>query len=139
MYGEIEDYCFNLLPPTNFGGGTSESLEIQSTELKCAENCESQSPVELDLRSVEQDLFGSHGEFFIIPNPANSEVILKTIADKAKSMVIFDAQGKNVWKKIQPSTEAETINTSNWAEGLYHITVEFKNGHKTSKRFVVQH
>ncbi|MBK9962418.1 MAG: HYR domain-containing protein [Saprospiraceae bacterium] len=139
LYGEIEDYCFNLLPPTNFGGGTSESLEIQSTELKCAENCESQSPVELDLRSVEQDLFGSHGEFFIIPNPANSEVILKTIADKAKSMVIFDAQGKNVWKKIQPSTEAETINTSNWAQGLYHITVEFKNGHKTSKRFVVQH
>ncbi len=139
LYGEIEDYCFNLLPHTNFGSGTTESLEIKAPELKCAQDCDRQSPVELDLRSVEQELFGKQGDFFIIPNPANSEVILKTISDKAKSMAIFDAQGKNVWKKMQPGTEAETINTTTWAEGLYHITVEFTNGNKISKRFIIQH
>jgi hypothetical protein len=139
LYGEIEDYCFNLLPHTNFGSGTTESLEIKAPELKCAQDCDKQSPVELDLRSVEQELFGKQGDFFIIPNPANSEVILKTISDKAKSMAIFDAQGKNVWKKMQPGTEAETINTTTWAEGLYHITVEFTNGNKISKRFIIQH
>ncbi|MGB4819237.1 MAG: HYR domain-containing protein [Saprospiraceae bacterium] len=139
LYGEIEDYCFNLLPHTNFGSGTTESHEIKAPELKCAQDCDRQSPVELDLRSVEQELFGKQGDFFIIPNPANSEVILKTISDKAKSMAIFDAQGKNVWKKMQPGTEAETINTTTWAEGLYHITVEFTNGNKISKRFIIQH
>jgi len=88
---------------------------------------------------VEQELFGKQGDFFIIPNPANSEVILKTISDKAKSMAIFDAQGKNVWKKMQPGTEAETINTTTWAEGLYHITVELTTGSKLSNRFIIHH
>lgn len=62
--------------------------------------------------------------FSIEPNPANDWIQLRLSEESIDSQVnIFDIQGKLVYSGIIQSTN-ESINSSNWAKGVYIVTIQ---------------
>lgn len=73
-------------------------------------------------------------DFNLYPNPANTMVTLE-IKEKASSVKIIDMLGKVAFELANPS-EQETINVSNFAKGVYLVSVEIA-GQRSVKRLTV--
>jgi Secretion system C-terminal sorting domain len=72
------------------------------------------------------------------PNPANDNITVKYTANEATTLVVTDVTGKVVVTKVVNSGDVnETINVSEFANGLYSVTVATKQGTAVRKVQVV--
>ncbi len=69
----------------------------------------------------------SSDEFILCyPNPASDQINFITQQNESAEIIVTDMQGKVVHKILVDET-TETINTSAWANGIYHYTLISKN------------
>ena len=59
----------------------------------------------------------------VYPNPGNGAMVLETKIKTNFTYRIFNTLGKLVWEKKGPES-TESINTGNWASGVYTIRVQ---------------
>ncbi len=77
--------------------------------------------------------------FFIYPNPANSNLSIRTDFAQVKNaeFKIYDVLGKEVFRKEIFASE-ENINISNLWNGIYFLTLQ-ANGELAVQKFIIQH
>ena len=79
-----------------------------------------------------------NNEFTLSPNPTNSDLNLRfnsTISDA--TIDIHDISGKLIYSRKITNTDSETINASEWMQGIYLVTINTYAETQT-KRFVKQ-
>lgn len=111
-------------------------IKIDSTGCDTLESwCKS---VILDLNEFGK-AFDYHSEFF--PNPANDLLSLKleTSLPKAFTVKISDISGKIIAVLEMNSEEKIELNTANYEEGIYLLTVFCENRRVETKKLVVIH
>lgn len=87
---------------------------------------------------VETGIFAvnnADSKFTLYPNPTDNEVRLNLSAfdNKAVSVKVTDVFGKEVYYSAAEQISTKTINTLNWAEGLYLVTVQSGGATYTQK------
>lgn len=89
--------------------------------------------------AVATENFGQ--EIRLYPNPANESVKLELGNNIKRSggLVIYDTFGKVVYSKRITDNAKLTIDTRDFAQGLYHIEFEAANGPPIRRRFMIVH
>lgn len=83
--------------------------------------------------SVEDDL--TQAAFEVWPNPATN--LINITADGNYSGEIYNQLGEQVLS-FKSNDDLKTISTSDWAKGLYLITIQNENGTRSSKKVLIQ-
>lgn len=138
LYGEVEDYCVNLIPHTGIADPDLGLQKLNPAVLQCDPPCQEQSnaSAKMDPR-IGQDV--SDAEFEILPNPANQDLSIQFVRGAAESFTVFNSSGKQVWHSSIDGHRSLQLDVSSWNDGVYHILVYYSEGIQISKRFVVQH
>lgn len=138
LYGEVEDYCLELIPHTGLADPIHSLQTTAPTQLRCNPPCEEQTNHSGSLHSRTSTDF-PEVEFDILPNPANQDLSLQFIKGAAESFTVFNSSGKQVWYHAVQGSKSFQLDVSTWQDGVYHILVYYSEGIQISKRFVVQH
>lgn len=77
------------------------------------------------------------GEVVIAPNPAHSEMRVTT-AEPMEEVRVYDLLGACLLT-MPTNTNAVTVNTSAFSNGIYFLSVRHKNGVRRTHRFIVNH
>lgn len=84
-------------------------------------------PMHVDFDDIEE-VTEKNNEVFVYPNPGNNELNIITSEDSFSKLQIFDIQGRMILEKDIDGV-ITTINTDNWASGMYF----WKVGNETGK------
>lgn len=77
-------------------------------------------------------------EFTLSPNPTNSDINLRFNSTVSNGTIdIHDVSGKLIYSRKIDNTNLETINASEWMQGIYLVTIS-TNTKTQTKRFVKQ-
>ncbi|MFZ9955916.1 MAG: T9SS type A sorting domain-containing protein [Flavobacteriales bacterium] len=80
----------------------------------------------------------SVSNFSVFPSPATSEVNLKFTAQEATTVTLTDITGRvMVSEQVAAGSVSKTYNVSNFAQGLYFVTISGANG-QTTEKFMVK-
>ena len=71
----------------------------------------------------------------IYPNPASELVNIS--ADNLSEISVYNASGQLVYSEKTENTKV-VIDVNTWTTGLYYISVETKNGIRTSQKIIVK-
>lgn len=80
----------------------------------------------------------------VFPNPAKDIVMVDFVASGINLsdnslLVITDVSGKIIYKEKVSQQQTITINTSNFSNGLYFVSIKTKEGLVAKNRFIVAH
>ena len=109
-----------VAPPYEFNGnGTNFGVNFWQTSLSI-------NDIELN------------NEFTVSPNPTNSDLNLRFNSTISEGNInIHDISGKLIYSRKVGNTNSETINASEWMQGIYLVTIS-TNSKTQTKRFVKQ-
>ena len=81
-----------------------------------------------------------HSTFNIFPNPASCEIFIQNNSEeKNYSITIFDINGKIIYENKNIYNSVWAIDTENFENGIYMITMESKNKILMNKKLVILH
>ncbi|HEX8549269.1 MAG TPA: T9SS type A sorting domain-containing protein [Cytophagaceae bacterium] len=126
---KFQEFIFAITPTENVTGGTLTVSEFSYGTQGCG----------LTSVSDKNDLIVGYSLF---PNPSlNNEVNIsaKLKAPAPTKVVVKNVAGVEVFSSAEKNTEnlSEVINTSDWAKGIYAVSI-FTNGVPSTKILVVQ-
>lgn len=82
------------------------------------------------------DVAQMNATFVLYPSPVNNVVNIET-AQAMKKITVFNTLGVQVYEKAV-CTQLETIEVSNFVQGVYFVRIELQNGTVENTRFVKQ-
>lgn len=94
--------------------------------------CADPSEERVDVDAFIESFVGKTSFTNIFPNPADTQVTFKYSIDEYRDfeVKVFDVLGRLVYQKTETATpfssQSFDVDTSNWADGVYHATI--KNG-----------
>jgi hypothetical protein len=83
-------------------------------------------------------------EVSIYPNPAqnNSSVELNLVKDDAVTITVLSVMGQVVFTQtlsnLQAGKQTVSLNTENWATGIYNVNISTSNGNVSRKLEVIK-
>lgn len=139
LYGEVEDYCIQLIPLGGLSSGSRGSdLSVDPIIMKCVPKClEENEIIEADPRNgiiIANDQY----DVILMPNPANQQIKMEFLNGVPSSYTIYDATGKQIWYRPGIKSLTEDVDLDSWSEGMYHLKVDYLDGSQVIKRFIVQ-
>jgi len=127
-YGEVEDYCINILPSSNnlvSSDQVGNSAQLTKTKLVTDSAVEYRDDQTLDFGDIE-----------IYPNPATDVIYIKSASIEAAT--IFDAQGRVVInKQFSNNIDTKQIEVTELNSGLYTIQLKTDTGKVTAKKIAI--
>lgn len=79
---------------------------------------------------------GLSGSFSVSPNPFVNELKIFNSIEKEVNVQIIDAEGRVVFAKNTISKQQFTLNTSEWAKGVYLIELQNSEGNLTRQKVI---
>ncbi|MFZ1422702.1 MAG: HYR domain-containing protein [Saprospiraceae bacterium] len=141
LYGEVEDYCINIVNNVTQGGNQSLKSTNDIYKLLCAENCLN-SILDVSENTIPEDqiekLIFKENELILFPNPVSDILSIGLKNGIIQSVKVFDLDGKQVY--FSDNTVFESIHkmdTGDWSQGLYFIQVKSADGSMKNGKFEV--
>ena len=91
-------------------------------------------PIELKYSGVNIEEIESLNNVNIYPNPASS--VINVTATNLTKIKIYNAVGQLIHNE-EASSDNVTVDTQDWTNGFYYVTVETANGNSTSQKIIV--
>lgn len=91
-------------------------------------------PIELKYSGVNIEEIESLNDVNIYPNPASS--VINVTATNLTKIKIYNAVGQLIHNE-EVSSDNVTVDTQDWTNGFYYVTVETANGNSTSQKIIV--
>lgn len=121
-----------------FGGGFWGVRDSDNTTLMTGTSTDNdfryEFSFEFDNNSVNVEEIESLNNVNIYPNPASS--VINVTATNLTKIKIYNAVGQLIHNE-EASSDNVTVDTQNWTNGFYYVTVETANGNSTSQKIIV--
>lgn len=121
-----------------FGGGFWGVRDSDNTTLMVGTSTDNdfryEFAFEFDNKSVNVEEIESLNDVNIYPNPASS--VINVTATNLTKIKIYNAVGQLIHNE-EASSDNVTVDTQNWTNGFYYVTVETANGNSTSQKIIV--
>lgn len=121
-----------------FGGGFWGVRDSDNTTLMVGTSTDNdfryEFAFEFDNKSVNVEEIESLNDVNIYPNPASS--VINVTATNLTKIKIYNAVGQLIHNE-EVSSDNVTVDTQNWTNGFYYVTVETANGNSTSQKIIV--
>ncbi|MBQ3594410.1 MAG: T9SS type A sorting domain-containing protein [Bacteroidales bacterium] len=121
-----------------FGGGFWGVRDSDNTTLMVGTSTDNdfryEFAFEFDNKSVNVEEIESLNNVNIYPNPASS--VINVTATNLTKIKIYNAVGQLIHNE-EASSDNVTVDTQNWTNGFYYVTVETANGNSTSQKIIV--
>ncbi len=121
-----------------FGGGFWGVRDSDNTTLMVGTSTDNdfryEFAFEFDNKSVNVEEIESLNNVNIYPNPASS--VINVTATNLTKIKIYNAVGQLIHNE-ETSSDNVTVDTQNWTNGFYYVTVETANGNSTSQKIIV--
>ncbi|MBE6342745.1 MAG: T9SS type A sorting domain-containing protein [Lentimicrobiaceae bacterium] len=121
-----------------FGGGFWGVRDSDNTTLMVGTSTDNdfryEFAFEFDNKSVNVEEIESLNDVNIYPNPASS--VINVTATNLTKIKIYNAVGQLIHSE-EASSDNVTVDTQNWTNGFYYVTVETANGNSTSQKIIV--
>lgn len=121
-----------------FGGGFWGVSDSDNTTLMVGTSTDNdfryEFAFEFDNKSVNVEEIESLNDVNIYPNPASS--VINVTATNLTKIKIYNAVGQLIHNE-EASSDNVTVDTQNWTNGFYYVTVETANGNSTSQKIIV--
>lgn len=121
-----------------FGGGFWGVRDSDNTTLMVGTSTDNdfryEFAFEFDNKSVNVEEIESLNDVNIYPNPASS--VINVTATNLTKIKIYNAVGQLIHIE-EVSSDNVTVDTQNWTNGFYYVTVETANGNSTSQKIIV--
>lgn len=121
-----------------FGGGFWGVRDSDNTTLMVGTSTDNdfryEFAFEFDNKSVNVEEIESLNNVNIYPNPASS--VINVTATNLTKIKIYNAVGQLIHNE-EVSSDNVTVDTQNWTNGFYYVTVETANGNSTSQKIIV--
>lgn len=117
-----------------FWGIKNDSNETVVMGSKSANVYRYEFPFEVSYSNVGVSSSYQNSDVVIYPNPATNVVNIS--ADNLSEICVYNSLGQLVYTENSDESNI-VINVSSWANGLYYVNVETKDGVKTSQKIIV--
>lgn len=121
-----------------FGGGFWGVRDSDNTTLMVGTSTDNdfryEFAFEFDNKSVNVEEIESLNDVNIYPNPASS--VINVTATNLTKIKIYNAVGQLIHNE-EVSSDNVAVDTQNWTNGFYYVTVETANGNSTSQKIIV--
>lgn len=121
-----------------FGGGFWGVRDSDNTTLMVGTSTDNdfryEFAFEFDNKSVNVEEIESLNDVNIYPNPASS--VINVTATNLTKIKIYNAVGQLIHNE-EVSSDNVTVDTQDWTNGFYYVTVETANGNSTSQKIIV--
>lgn len=91
-------------------------------------------PIELKYSGVNVEEVESLNNINIYPNPATS--VINVTANNLKKINVYNAVGQLIFTEDTTSDNV-SVDTQNWTNGLYYVTIETIDGNNSSQKIIV--
>lgn len=135
----------SMLAPYSSGSGDILRVTLTLTDISKCEIYKntitwSDGPGKLVKNRVHKQAEEIDEEFLLYPNPANTKlnIQLKLSENESATVTIENASGKEIYK-TETAQALFSLDTSEFAEGVYFLSVLTNGGNLVTKKIVVQH
>ena len=124
----------NGISQSSFWGIKDENKETVVSGSNTTNNFRYELPIELAYSGEGVEYVESIEMINIYPNPASS--VINVAANNMSRVNVYNSVGQLIYSQ-NVDTDAVTVSTDSWSNGLYYVNVETKDGVKTSQKVIV--